>query len=250
MRLEYQSMTARVRIVLVEPSHPGNIGSVARAMKNMALEDLVLVRPRSFPHPDAQALAAGADDVLARARSVATLGEAVADCAFVAATTARERSYHWDILTPRDLAVRVAALDGATRAALLFGPERFGLSNDDLAVCNVLVRIPANPAYASLNLAMAVQLIAYELLVERSAPGSRVQLEQPLATAADLELFYRHLEEVLAEIRFEDRTGYLMQRLRRLFNRAQVDANELNILRGILSAVQEGRNQGRRRVHT
>ncbi|HLW24502.1 MAG TPA: RNA methyltransferase [Steroidobacteraceae bacterium] len=242
-------MTSEVRIVLVEPSHPGNIGSVARAMKNMALEDLVLVRPRTpFPHAEALALAAGADDVLARARTVDTLAEALADCAFVAATTARERSYHWDILTPRDVAARIGALDERTRAALLFGPERYGLSNEDLIACNVLVRIPANPLYASLNLAMSVQLIAYEIYVAREQPASRVQLEQPLASGAELELFYRHLQEVLAEIRFEDRTGYLMQRVRRLFNRAQVDANELNILRGILSAVQEGRNQGRRRL--
>jgi TrmH family RNA methyltransferase len=242
-------MTSEVRIVLVEPSHPGNIGSVARAMKNMALEDLVLVRPRTpFPHPEALALAAGADDVLARARTVDTLAEALADCVFVAATTARERSYHWDILTPRDVAARIGALDERARAALLFGPERYGLSNEDLIACNVLVRIPANPLYASLNLAMSVQLIAYEIYVAREQPESRVQLEQPLASGAELELFYRHLQEVLAEIRFEDRTGYLMQRVRRLFNRAQVDANELNILRGILSAVQEGRNQGRRRL--
>jgi TrmH family RNA methyltransferase len=240
-------MAADVRIVLVEPSHPGNIGSVARAMKNMALEDLVLVRPKSFPHPEALALAAGADDVLARARTTETLAEALADCTFIAATTARERSYHWDILTPREVAARIVE-HGAGRAALLFGPERYGLSNEDLDRCNVLVRIPTNPAYASLNLAMSVLILSYELHLARTQPVSRVQLEQPLASAGDMELLYRHLEEVLEEIRFEDRTGYLMQRVRRLFNRAQVDANELNILRGILSAVQEGRNQGRRRL--
>src|SRR5579883_2426010 len=233
-------MMAGVRIVLVEPSHPGNIGSAARAMKNMALEDLVLVRPRSFPHPDALALAAGADDVLARARVVSTLAEALADCVFVAATTARERNYHWDILTPRAVAARIVALGAHARAALLFGPERFGLASEDLSACNVLVRIPANPAYTSLNLAMSVQLLAYEIFVAANEPRSQVQLEQPLASAGEVEHFYRHLEEVLGEIRFEDRTGYLMQRLRRLFNRAQLDANEVNILRGILSAVQEG----------
>jgi TrmH family RNA methyltransferase len=235
-------MTALVRVVLVDPSHPGNIGSVARAMKNMALEDLVLVRPRSFPHADSVALAAGADDILARARTAGTVAEAIQDCGFVAGTTSRPRSYHWEFATPRDAAARVTALPGENRAALLFGSERYGLGNEDLDHCNVLIRIPANPEYCSLNLAMSVQLIAYELLVAREQPQSRMQLEMPLAPSADMEHFYAHLQTVLDEVEFEDRTGYLMERLRRLFNRAQLDANELNILRGILSAVQ-----GRRR---
>ena len=231
-------MTDLVRIVLIDPSHPGNIGSVARAMKNMALEDLTLVRPRAFPHPDADALAAGADDVLARARVVSSVQEAVADCGFIAGTTSRPRSYTWEFQTPRDLAAQVAALPPANRAALLFGSERYGLSSEDLEVCNVLVRIPANPAYCSLNLAMSVQLLSYELLLAREQPHSHTQLEMPLAESGDLEHFYRHLWRVLQEVEFEDRTGYLMERLRRLFNRARLDKNELNILRGILSAVQ------------
>ena len=138
-------MSRHVRIVLIDPSHPGNIGSVARAMKNMGLEDLVLVRPRSFPHPEALALSAGADDVLARAATVATLPEAIADCSFIAGTTSRPRSYHWDFMTPRDVAARIGQFPDATRAALLFGSERYGLANADLEHCNVLVRIPANP---------------------------------------------------------------------------------------------------------
>ncbi len=231
-------MTDLVRIVLIDPSHPGNIGSVARAMKNMALEDLTLVRPRAFPHPEADALAAGADDVLARARVVSSVQEAVADCGFIAGTTSRPRSYTWEFQTPRDLAAQVAALPPANRAALLFGSERYGLSSEDLEVCNVLVRIPANPAYCSLNLAMSVQLLSYELLLAREQPHSHTQLEMPLAESGDLEHFYRHLWRVLQEVEFEDRTGYLMERLRRLFNRARLDKNELNILRGILSAVQ------------
>ncbi len=208
----------------------------------MALEDLVLVRPRSFPHADSVALAAGADDILARARTAGTVAEAIQDCGFVAGTTSRPRSYHWEFATPRDAAARVTALPGENRAALLFGSERYGLGNEDLDHCNVLIRIPANPEYCSLNLAMSVQLIAYELLVAREQPQSRMQLEMPLAPSADMEHFYAHLQTVLDEVEFEDRTGYLMERLRRLFNRAQLDANELNILRGILSAVQ-----GRRR---
>ncbi|HUY84461.1 MAG TPA: RNA methyltransferase [Steroidobacteraceae bacterium] len=235
-------MTDLVRIVLVEPSHPGNIGSVARAMKNMTLTDLVLVRPRSFPHPDALALAAGADDVLHEARVVDSLEAAVADCALVAGTTSRPRNLTWEFATPRQCAARIGALPGAARAALLFGSERYGLANRDLGHCALLVRIPANPAYCSLNIAMSVQLLAYEILLAREQPAGTMQYEAPLAAAAELEHFYGHLERVLREIEFEDRTGYLMDRLRRLFNRAGLDRNELNLLRGILSAVS-----GRRR---
>jgi TrmH family RNA methyltransferase len=231
-------MTALVRIVLIDPSHPGNIGSVARAMKNMALDDLVLVRPRSFPHAEAHALAAGADDILAGARVVATVPEAIGDAAFIAGTTSRPRSYHWEFTTPRDVAARIVGLPGENRAALLFGSERYGLATEDLNHCNMLVRIPANPQYCSLNLAMSVQLLAYEIFISRERPQSYTQLELPLAPSGDMEHFYAHLHQVLGEIEFEDRTGHLMERLRRLFNRAQLDRNELNILRGILSAVQ------------
>ncbi len=235
-------MTALVRVVLVDPSHPGNIGSVARAMKNMGLNDLVLVRPKSFPHPDAVALAAGADDVLAAARVTDSLADALADCGFVAGTTSRARSLTWDIETPRDVAARIAALPGESRAALLFGSERYGLQNQELESCQVLVRIPANPAYCSLNLAMSVQLLSYELLLAREQPRSRTEAEAPPAEAGEIEHLYRHLERVLAAVEFEDRTGYLMERLRRLFNRARLDKNEVNLLRGILNAV-EGRRE-------
>jgi TrmH family RNA methyltransferase len=240
-------VTALVRIVLIDPSHPGNIGSVARAMKNMAITDLVLVRPRSFPHAESNALAAGADDILASARIVPTVSEAVADCGFIAGTTSRPRSYYWEFTTPRDVAARIVGLPAENRAALLFGSERYGLGTDDLQYCNVLVRIPANPEYCSLNLAMSVQLLTYELFMAREQPRSQTQLELPLAPAGDVEHFYNHLHEVLNEIDFDDRTGHLMERLRRLFNRAQLDRNELNILRGILSAVQGRRGQSSRR---
>jgi TrmH family RNA methyltransferase len=240
-------MASPVRIVLIDPSHPGNVGSVARAMKNMALDDLTLVRPRSFPHPESVALAAGADDILAKARVVDSVVEAIADCAFVAGTTSRPRSYYWEFTTPREVAARISGLGAENRAALLFGSERYGLGTPDLDHCNVLVRIPANPAYCSLNLAMSVQLLAYELFVAREQPQPHVQLEQPLAPAGDVEHFFAHLHQVLNEIDFEDRTGHLMERLRRLFNRAQLDRNELNILRGILSAVQGRRGQSARR---
>ena len=240
-------MTASVRIVLIDPSHPGNIGSVARAMKNMALSDLVLVRPRSFPHPEAVALAAGADDILAQARIVATVAEAICDAQLIVGTTSRPRSYYWEFATPRDIAGRIVRLPAENRAALLFGSERYGLATEDLNHCNLLVRIPANPEYCSLNLAMSVQLLAYEMFMSREEPQSQTQLEQSLAPSGDMEHFYTHLQQVLGEIDFEDRTGHLMERLRRLFNRAQLDRNELNILRGILSAVQGRRGQSAQR---
>jgi TrmH family RNA methyltransferase len=210
----------------------------------MRLAELVLVRPRSFPHADAQALAAGADDVLAAARIVSSAAEAIADCSFIAGTTSRPRSYHWEFATPRDAAARIVGLPDSSRAALLFGSERYGLANEDLQYCNVIVRIPANPEYCSLNLAMSVQLLAYEIFVAAEQPRTHMQLESPLAPSADVERFYTHLLDVLTAIGFEDRTGHLMERLRRLFNRAQLDQNELNILRGILSAVQNRRGDG------
>jgi len=216
-------------------------------MKNMALADLVLVRPRAFPHAEANALAAGADDILAGARIVASVAEAISDCGFIAGTTSRPRSYYWEFTTPREVAGRIVALPDENRAALLFGSERYGLATEDLNHCNVLVRIPANPEYCSLNLAMSVQLAAYELFMAREQPQSHTQLEMPLAPSGDVEHFYAHLHQVLNEIDFEDRTGHLMERLRRLFNRAQLDRNELNIMRGILSAVQGRRGQSARR---
>lgn len=216
-------------------------------MKNMALSDLVLVRPRSFPHAEANALAAGADDVLAGARIVTSVAEAISDCGFIAGTTSRPRSYYWEFTTPREVAGRIVALPDENRAALLFGSERYGLATEDLNHCNVLVRIPANPDYCSLNLAMSVQLAAYEIFMAREQPHSHVQLEMPLAASGDVEHFYAHLHQVLNEIDFDDRTGHLMERLRRLFNRAQLDRNELNIMRGILSAVQGRRGQSVRR---
>ena len=174
---------------------------------------------------------------------VDTVAEAIADCAFIAGTTGRPRSYYWEFTTPRDAAGRIVALPEENRVALLFGSERYGLATEDLNHCNVLVRIPANPKYCSLNLAMSVQLISYEIFMAREQPHTETQLELPLAPSADLEHFYVHLHQVMKQVDFEDKTGHLMERLRRLFNRAQMDRNELNILRGILSAVQGRRGQ-------
>jgi len=244
-----------IRFVLIDTSHPGNIGAVARAMKNMGLTDLVLVNPREYPHPEATARASGADDVLAAARVVPTLAEAIADCSLVFATTARTREQYFRVLTAREAAQRMVQEHranagtpaGGRATAVLFGTERFGLSNEHLLTAHALLRIPANPAYESLNLAMAAQLIAYEI---RMAGGGAVSAmpprDAPLATPQDLERLYGHLEQVMNEVDFRDRTQsgtHLMGRIRRMFNRAELDSNEVNILRGILTAVQNRRRR-------
>jgi len=238
-----------IRIVLVETSHPGNIGAAARAMKNMALDELVLVRPRQFPHPDATARASGADDVLARARVVPNLAAAVGDCGLVLATTARERDQYFRVLDARVAAHELVAAAAVQPVAVVFGAERSGLTNEELNTAHALLRISANPAYAALNLGMAVQIVSYEILCARSEvePTSRDDSRsEPLATAEAMERLYAHLAEVLELIDFRDRTQrgtHLMNRLRRLLQRAQLDTNEANILRGILTAVQQHRRR-------
>jgi tRNA (cytidine32/uridine32-2'-O)-methyltransferase len=238
-----------IRIVLVGPSHPGNIGSAARAMKTMGLDALWLVAPERFPATEATVMAAGADDVLQRAHVVAELREAIADCGLIVGTTARGRHLPWRIVEPREAALEVAAAAAASEVAILFGNERTGLENAQLQLCHTLLTIPTGREYSSLNLAMAVQVVSYEVcLALRDRAGGlgspRSEGPVPLASAEDMEKFYAHLEEVLDEIDFRDRTssGHLMARLRRLFQRTVLDQNEMNILRGILTAVQ-----GRRR---
>ncbi len=235
-----------IRIVLVEPSHPGNVGAVARAMKNMALAELVLVRPRLFPHPEAVARASGADDLLSRTRVVDSVPAAVADCGFVAATTSRPRDQNFRALDLHEAAERIFEMSARGPAAVLFGAERTGLTNEELALAHLLIRIPANPDYPSLNLAMAVQLVAYELFRAAGSPASTRPLSEPpvpLAPGAEMERFYVHLQQVMDEVDFKDRTGgtHLMTRLRRLFQRCEMDQNEVNILRGILTSVQQKR---------
>ncbi len=238
--------SAQIRIVLVEPSHPGNIGAVARAMKNMGLEQLVLVSPRQFPDPEASARASGADDVLERARVVATLAEALEGCGFVAATTSRERDQHFRIADVRDAAARLALESGRGPVAVLFGSERAGLTNEQLEAAHLLVSIPASQAYPSLNLAMAVQIVVYELFRTRGVTINPAPAAGPLAEPADLERLYTHFAEVLEEVDFRDRTQsgtHLMARIRRFLQRAELDRNEVNILRGFLTAVQRRRRR-------
>jgi len=228
------------RIVLVGTTHPGNIGAVARAMKNMGLDDLVLVRPRYFPHDEAVARSSGAEDLLERARVVDTLAEALADCTYVAGASARSRTIGWPSLTPRQCAARLLAESGSGCPAVVFGPEKSGLSNADLDLCHTLLTIPTNPAFSSLNLAMAVQVMTYELRVAGMSgePETR-ESDVRLATGEELEHFYHHLEQVLTASRFldPDNPRHLMRRLRRLFARAMPDENEINILRGIFASL-------------
>jgi tRNA (cytidine32/uridine32-2'-O)-methyltransferase len=236
-------MPGSIRIVLVETSHPGNIGAAARAMKTMCLEHLVLVNPAEFPHADATARASGAGDILERARVTATLDEALAGCALVAGSSARRRDIGPPELAPQECAMRLTAAAARQDVALVFGRERTGLTNEELGRCNLLVNIPANPDYSSLNLAAAVQVLGYELMLAQvAAPAASPtdELDTPLATADEMERLYEHLESAALETEFLDPANpkHLMRRLRRLFNRAQPDQNEVNILRGLLSALQ------------
>jgi len=235
-----------VRIVLVGAQHPGNIGSAARAMKTMGLADLALVAPERFPAPEAVVMAAAADDVLGRARIFVSVREAIADCGLIVATTARARHLPWLVVEPREAAREIVTAAASATVAVLFGAERTGLSNEDLEQCQRLLTIPCDAAYPSLNLAMAVQLVAYELWLVAREPRLRgVAAAGPHASAEEMEHFYAQLAEVMDEIDFRDRTGsgHLMARLRRLFNRAAPDENEIHILRGILTAVQRRRRR-------
>lgn len=234
---------ANLRVVLVNTSHPGNIGAAARAMKNMGLDRLYLVEPREFPAPRALWRAAGATDVLARAVVVASLAEAIADCGLVIGTSARERRIPWPLLDPRECGQRAWRESAQHQVALVFGREDRGLTNDELAQCGFHVHIPANPDYSSLNLAAAVQVLTYELRMAAlgDTGGSVTQTwDVPRARAEDIEHYFEHLERVLVEIGFHDPANprQTMARLRRLLARIRPDRMELSILRGVLTAMQ------------
>jgi TrmH family RNA methyltransferase len=235
-------MLSPVRILLLNTSHPGNIGAAARAMKTMGLDELGLVAPKRYPSAEATARASGADDLLDRAAVYPGLHEALAGCHLVVGASARVRSIPCPMLGPRECATMIAGQASGSRAAVLFGNEQSGLSNAELDRCQYLVRIPANPDYSSLNLAAAVQIIAYELRMASELPSGEVDQGRPVPVdSAEMERFYRHLEQVLVELEFLDpgNPRQLMRRLRRLYNRAGPDGNEMNILRGILTATQQ-----------
>lgn len=236
---------SHIRIVMVETTHPGNIGAAARAMKNMGLSRLVLVRPREFPSAEAQARASGADDLLDSAVVCETLEEALAGCSLVFGASARLRTIPWPLVDARGCGESAVRHQG--EVALVFGREHSGLTNDELERCNFLVHIPTDPAFSSLNVAAAIQVIAYEVMMASGpAAAEKSDWDSP-APAEDIERFYAHLEETLVSLDFldPDNPRQLMRRLRRLFNRCGLEVTEVNILRGILTAAQKAARGGR-----
>ncbi|HKM16254.1 MAG TPA: RNA methyltransferase [Marinospirillum sp.] len=251
-------MLKAIKIVLVGTSHPGNIGGVARAMKNMGLAELCLVAPRAqFPHHEAVLRSVGATDILDNAKIYDCLEDAVADCTLVAGSSARSRHLPWPLLNPRQLAERLEQelTHSEHRIALVFGREDRGLSNEELHLCHLHVHIPCNPDFSSLNLAAAVQVLTYELRMavlaaeEKQTPSKTLpfgtEWDTPFANGETLEHFFNHLERTLIDINFHnpDNPRLLMSRLRRLYMRARPDTIEMNMLRGILTLTQQAANK-------
>lgn len=236
-------MLDKISVVLIGTSHPGNIGSAARAMKVMGLTNLVLVDPACEIDEKSYALAAGAADIVENATIVSTLDEAIADCGLVVGSSARSRTLEWPQLDPRECGVKSIAEASHHNVAILFGRERTGLTNEELQKCHCHVYIPANPDYSSLNLAMAVQTVSYEIrmaFLEQQKYAGETKVEEYPRTK-ELEMFYEHLEKVTTQTQFINKKhpGMVMAKLRRLFTRARPEQQELNILRGILSSVEK-----------
>lgn len=238
-------MFENVRIVLVNTTHPGNIGGAARAMKNMGLSRLYLVSPKEYPADRAVWRAANALDVLDNAVVVDTLDEAIGSCGLVVGTSARERRIPWPLLNPRECGERVWQESSEHEVAIVFGREDRGLTNEELHKCTYHVHIPSNPEYSSLNLAAAVQVLCYEVRMASLANAdgklpSLYEWDVPPARAEDLEMYFQHLEQALVDIGFHSRDNprQTMPRLRRLYSRIRLDEMELSILRGVLTAMQ------------
>ncbi|MEZ5558305.1 MAG: RNA methyltransferase [Pseudomonadales bacterium] len=241
------SRTGRdIRVVLVEPSHPGNIGGAARAMKTMGLDQLALVNPLRYPDPQAQWRAAGAQDVLEEARVFASVTEAIADRQFVVGTSTRARRIPWPLASAAEVAGMILDRPADTGVAILFGRETNGLTNDELQQCHCHLQIPANPDYPSLNLAMAVQVVCYELYRQSDSARAEApavpdaQWDRPPASAEQVQGLFDHLERVLVASDFvdPDNPGQTMTRLRRMFLRTSLDDTEVQILRGILKQLR------------
>jgi TrmH family RNA methyltransferase len=235
-------MLNNIQIILVGITHPGNIGAAARAMKTMELSQLRLVQPKIFPSVEATARASGADDILANAQIFDTLADSIKDCHLVIGTSTRARHITWPTLTPKACAEKSRKFSG--KVAIIFGREQSGLTNEELELCHFIVQIATNPTFSSLNVASAVQILAYELhesFINHS--GTTVELEDPPASAEMMGHFYQHLEQTLIDIEFLDpeKPKHLMRRLHRLFNRSQPIDSEINILRGILTAAQKAK---------
>ncbi|MCK7629200.1 tRNA (cytosine(32)/uridine(32)-2'-O)-methyltransferase TrmJ [Shewanella sp. JNE10-2] len=234
-------MLSNIRVVLVGTSHPGNIGSTARAMKTMGLSTLYLAEPRVEPDGQSIALAAGASDILKHLVKVDSLAEAIADCSLVIATSARSRTLDWPMLEPREAGQKLVTESVTGPVAIVFGRENHGLSNEELQQCTYHVAIPANPEYSSLNLAQAVQIICYETRVAHLAGIESEQEPTEYPLAADQERFFVHLENTLFSTGFiiKNHPGQVMTKLRRLFSRARIESQEMNILRGILTSIDK-----------
>lgn len=242
IHIMFHALLNNIRVVLSHTTHPGNIGAAARAMKTMGLDLLYLVNPSHFPDPQADAMASGAEDVLRKAIVCSSIDEALQDTVFVAAMTARSRDISHEVLAPREAMPQLAQYAAQGPVALLFGTEMSGLTNEEVGKSHIQVRIPANPQYSSLNLAAAVQVMCYELSVATSYAGlSLPEVAIEPARYEDVERFFAHLEQVLAQIGFfkTKAPNKLMQKLRRLYARARLEQEEVNILRGILTATTE-----------
>lgn len=238
---------SHIHIIMVGTTHPGNIGGVARAMKNMGLSRLSLVAPEApFPHAKARARASGAVDVLDNTQVYATLEEAIADCSLVIGSSARMRTLPWPVVDPRECAERAVNIEQGGEVAIVLGRENSGLSNEELELCHLLVTIPTNPDFSSLNIAAAAQVFCYEIRLAASQEKiPQPAADSPLATAAEREGMFEHFEKALTDIQFlnPDNPGMLMRRLRRLFTRTDLERLEVNILRGIMNAAQKARSR-------
>ncbi len=243
-----KNLIENIRVVMVETTHPGNIGAAARAMKTMGYNNLYLVKPKIYPSAEATARAAGADDILGKAVVCDSLEQALQGCVAVVASTARPRTISHSVFTPREYAPKLYEMVKLGPVALVFGRESSGLSNEELEYCNVVLQIPTNPEFSSLNVASAVQILCYEfiqLLQLEDADKTDAKVDDKekirLATADEMNYFYEHLEQSMIDVDFLNpkQPRKLMRRLKSLFNRAHLDENEVSILRGFLAAVQE-----------
>ena len=249
-----EDLLARIRVVLCRPSHPGNIGAAARAMKTMGLTDLWLVEPRQFPDPEADARATGAVDVLQAARVVARLPEALAETRFAVALSARPRDLGPPVGAPRETVARLLAEAAQGPVALLFGNETVGLTNDEVRECQAAATIPTNPDFSSLNLGSAVQVLCYECRMSAFAgqpplaSQGATPFAAPAATHREVAGLMAHLEQVMTDTGFfnPEQPGRLLPKLQRLFARARLESDEVNILRGLLAATQKPTGHGRR----
>jgi len=237
-----------IRVVMVETTHPGNIGAAARAMKTMGYNNLYLVKPKIYPNAEATARAAGADDILSKAVVCDSLEQALQGCVTVVASTARPRTISHAVFTPREYAPKLYEMVKKGPVALVFGRESSGLSNEELEYCNVVLQIPTNPEFSSLNVASAIQILCYEFIqLLQLEDAGKTDAERNdkekirLATADEMNYFYDHLEQSMIDVDFlnPEQPRKLMRRLKSLFNRAHLDENEVSILRGFLAAVQE-----------